>query len=218
MTDQGSGSQTKGVEGMSLAEPAPAQGPATPPAPRMTAAERESFFRQVYDAHFNYVWHSLRRYGVWERDLEDAAHDVFIVVHKKLDEFDQSRPVKPWLLGISFRVASDFRRRAQHKREVVDDDVMAVDESTQRQDAVLAQKEQQALVYRAMDTLDTDKRAVFVLHELEGHTMPVIAETLGVPLNTCYSRLRLARERFTQAVRQLQAERAANGTMEEVPS
>lgn len=214
MTDQGSDPQTESVEGMSLAESVPAPGPAAKEPSPMTAAEREGFFRRIYDEHFNYVWHSLRRYGVWERDLEDAAHDVFIVVHRKLDEFDQERPVKPWLLGIGFRVASDFRRRAQHRREVVDDDVMAVDENTKRQDAVLAQKEQHALVYRALDTLDTDKRAVLVMHDLEGHTMPVIAEALGVPLNTCYSRLRLARERFVAAVRQIQAAIAQSGTME----
>ena len=67
---------------------------------------------EVYTTHFRHVWHSLRRIGVPWADLEDAAHDVFVVVHRRLTDFDPERPIKPWLSGIAYRVASDRRRKA----------------------------------------------------------------------------------------------------------
>src|SRR5207248_2142231 len=72
----------------------------------------------IYEAQFGYVWHSLRRLGVRERDLEDLAHDVFVAFYRGIEGYDRARPVKPWLFGIAFRVASDYRRRAQHRLEV----------------------------------------------------------------------------------------------------
>jgi len=183
---------------------------ASPGTPGLTKKERDALFRQIYDREFNYVWHSLRRFGVWDRDLEDAAHDAFVVIHRKLHTYDQDRPLKPWLVGIAFRIASDFRRRAQHRHEIVSDEIEAVDtagDALQQIDA----RERRGLVRQALDTLDEDKRAVMVLHEIEGHTIVAVSEMLEVPLNTCYSRLRLARERFTSAVKRLQAQAQARG-------
>lgn len=225
LTDPSGGHQSRGVE--QRASEAPAHDAAEPsenaslkasdPVVGMTKKERDALFRQIYDREFNYVWHSLRRFGVWDRDLEDAAHDCFVVIHRKLHEFDQDRPLKPWLVGIAFRVASDFRRRAQHRRELVSDEVEAVD-PTQNAEHLVDAQQRRALVREAIESLDEDKRAVFVLHEIEGHTMPEVAEVLEAPLNTCYSRLRLARERFAAAVKRLQARndsrvvRAGGGT------
>lgn len=173
----------------------------------LTRAERDRLFREIYGQCFDYVWSTLRRFGVWDKDLEDAAHELFIVVHRRLDDYDRSRPIKPWLVGIAFRVASDFRRRASNRREIMDDEVVAVDDKRSQLEMV-AEREAKTLVARALESLDDDKRLVFVLHELEGRSIPEVAEQTGVPLNTCYSRLRLARERFTEAVRAIRAEPA----------
>lgn len=200
MTDLGGKGQSQGVD-MSTEEPS-----VSPPqlvAAELGIAEKEAFFREIYDDHFRYVWRSLKRYGVWERDLDDACHDVFIVVHRKLGEFDMARAVKPWLLGISFRVASDFRRRSQHRREIVSDDQVPVDEKTRSQDEMVEVNRKRAVVYKALETLDLNKRAVFVMHDMQEHGMPEVAEALGVPLNTCYSRLRAARKLFSEAIRSL---------------
>jgi len=205
MTDPEGPPQYRGVEqgGQTWTEPHldPPRVGAEPVGVR-SIAERDALFREIYNAEFSYVWNALRRFGVWERELEDASHDLFIVVHRKLDTYDRSRPLKPWLLGIAFRVASDFRRRAQHRNEVVKDEVDAVARE-KNAEALLSERERKDLVWRALDTLDTDRRAVFVLHELEGYPMPAISEMIEVPLNTCYSRLRIARERFATAVRAL---------------
>ena len=160
-------------------------------------------FESLYREHAGYVLFSLRRLGVHERDLEDLAHELFIVVARKLDEHDPSRPLRPWLFGIAFRVALDYRRSARFRREQLDnDDAEPVDVSPGA-DQLMEVAEKQRLVHRALDTLRMEQRAVFVLHDLDGTKVPEIATALGIPLNTAYSRLRLAREQFASAVREL---------------
>jgi RNA polymerase sigma-70 factor, ECF subfamily len=167
-------------------------------------------FSSIYRDHFQAVWLTLRRFGVWERDLEDAAHDVFIVAHRRMPDFDVSRPLRPWLKGIACYVASDFRRRAQHRREVVDNGD-AADRRSQglsghtpahgtRADVVHEQHETRELVMWALDQMDFDRRTVLVLHDIDGHPMPDVAFALGVNINTLYSRLRHARTEFKAIV------------------
>src|SRR5690349_23546888 len=78
-------------------------------------------FPAVFREHLGYVWHALRRLGVRERDLEDVTHDVFLAVFRKLEQYDPARPLRPWLFGFAFRVASDYRERARHRWEVAGD-------------------------------------------------------------------------------------------------
>ncbi|MCB9543672.1 MAG: sigma-70 family RNA polymerase sigma factor [bacterium] len=164
----------------------------------------------LYAAHFDHVWHTLRRLGVPARELEDAAHDVFVVVHRRHGELDPSRPARPWLTGIAWRVASDTRRRAHLRREWLDADAGdGCADGTPAADEALAAHEARALVDAALGALDLDRRVVFVMHELDGESGPAIADALEIPLNTVYSRLRTARERFRAAVRRLALTRGA---------
>jgi RNA polymerase sigma-70 factor (ECF subfamily) len=140
---------------------------------------------------------------VWEKDLEDAVHDVFLVVHRHLGDYDPSRPLRPWVTGIAYRVAANYRRRAAHRHEVAGDPPPDAASAQPRPDDVVQQRQAAALVQRALDDLEEGRRAVFVLHELEGHAVPEVARMLEVPVNTAYSRLRLARAQFTAAVRRL---------------
>jgi RNA polymerase sigma-70 factor (ECF subfamily) len=161
-------------------------------------------FNALYREHFAYVWRSLRRLGIREADLPDLTHDVFVVVHRKLADFDASRPAKPWLFGICFRTALDKKRRHSSFKESLSDTagehaVASMPDGA----AVVEQKEAHDVVMKALDELDLDKRAVFVMHELEGLSMPEIARVVDAPINTLYSRLRLAREDFVAAVRGL---------------
>jgi len=167
-------------------------------------------FRMLYEQYFDHVWHTLRRFGVAERELEDAAHDVFVVVHRKLHTFDPSRSARAWLGGIAWRVAADTRRRAHHRRETLDaragldrrDRLPAPDE-------VLAAREARRLVEEALAELDLERRAVLVMCDIDGASGPEAAEALEIPLNTVYSRLRTARERFRAIVRRLTMIRGA---------
>lgn len=164
------------------------QGPVLPP--RLEA---------LYAAELDFVWRSLRRLGVPAREQEDAAHDVFLAIHQALPRFDPTRPVKPWIFGIAFRVASARRRKGDAGLELTDE-LEHSDGGEGGPDSALEARQARAQVHQALQTLSEEQRAVFVLHELEEEPMPAIAEALGVPLNTCYSRLRLGRARFTEAL------------------
>jgi RNA polymerase sigma-70 factor (ECF subfamily) len=189
-------------------------GPPQTPAVDGTAPVDSPDFTAVYRAHFAYVIRALRRLGVREADLPDLAHDVFVVVHRKLSSFDPSRPMKPWLFGIAFRTALDKKRRHASFRETLADDAGETHAATTpTADAVVEAQQAHDVVMRALDALNDDQRAVFVMHELEGLSMPEIADVIEAPLNTLYSRLRLARDAFTTAVRCLSKPpvTAANG-------
>lgn len=165
-------------------------------------SEETRFFRAIFEEHFERVCRNLRRLGVRERELEDSAHEVFIVVHRLLHEYDRARPLLPWLFGITLRVASDYRHRPRYQREVLD--------ATETADGSVDPFDLEArwTVLRALEVLSDDKRAVLVMHDLEEYTMPEIAHVLGIPLNTAYSRLRLARADFRKA---LEGSDEANG-------
>ena len=171
------------------------------PSPRGDAALS---FRAIYEAEFDYVWESLRRLGVRRSDLEDVAHDVFVTVYRKLGDYDSFRPIRPWLFGIAFRVASDYRRSSRVQREVFDSELETKDPAPIA-DEQLASTEAHRLVMAALETINLDQRAVFILHELDGQTIPEIASALRAPLNTIYSRLRLARKAFATAAARLSA-------------
>ena len=164
----------------------------------------EDEFRSIFNAEVAYVWNALRRFGVRAEDVEDVAHNVWVIVHRKLGELDRSRPIRPWLLAISFRAAAADRRLAHKRHEVPEsDDDREIASEALAPDEELAAKRAHRLVFSALDALDLDRRAVFVMHEMDERPMKEIAEALDIPLNTGYSRLRLAREEFDAAIKRL---------------
>ena len=164
-----------------------------------------AFFRGLFDRELSYVFCSLRRLGVPDRDREDLANEVFFRVFQRLADFDPTRPARPWLFAFVVRVAAEHRSRAQARHEELGggDDVAQHAVAAPSSDAGEA-RDTNALVAAALDTLDLDKRAVLVLHDLDGHSVPEISEALGIPEGTAYSRLRAAREQFTAAARRTQ--------------
>jgi RNA polymerase sigma-70 factor, ECF subfamily len=161
-------------------------------------------FQSLYKQEFGYAWRTLRRLGVRESDLPDLAHDFFIVVFRHLSDYDASRPVRPWLFGIAFRVVSDYRRSARVVRETLGDAPELVDRAAPI-DEQIAEKQAREAVMRVLDALDLDRRAVLVMHDIDGHPVPEIAAALAIPVPTAYSRLRLAREDLAAAVKRLRA-------------
>jgi RNA polymerase sigma-70 factor (ECF subfamily) len=159
-------------------------------------------FRSIFDREFSYVWTSLRRLGVAPRDLEDVTHDVFVEVFRNLARYDAARPLRPWLFAFAFRFASDYRRLARHRVEVYEEPVGT--SADPPADDVVAARELRTLIAKALDSIELVRRGVFILHELDDRPMAEIADTLGIPVNTAYSRLRVAREEFTTTFRLLQ--------------
>jgi RNA polymerase sigma-70 factor (ECF subfamily) len=166
--------------------------------------DRQTRFRVLFEREFNYVWRALRRLGVHARDLEDVAQDVFVHVHRRLDDYDPARPMRPWLFAFAFRCASDWRRRARHRVEVAGDPDRAASSDLAADDAI-ALAEDRDLVSRALERVGIERRAVFILHEFDECPMKDIAESLGIPRFTAYSRLRVGRQEFTEAVHRLRA-------------
>ena len=159
-------------------------------------------FKEVYDAHFHFVWRSLRRLQVPSANLNDAVQDVFVVVLRRLHEFEGRSEVSTWLFAISLRVARDHRRRAHIRREVPYDDGFAPLVDPTGDTGAEAERHQELALFEAvLAELGLEQRIVFILFELESLTGDQIAEALAIPLGTVYSRLRLARVAFKRAAR-----------------
>ncbi|MGN6104350.1 MAG: RNA polymerase sigma factor [Kofleriaceae bacterium] len=155
-------------------------------------------FDEVYAAHVAFVWRVLRTFGLTEPQLEDAVQDVFVVVHRRLPEWEGRAAITTWLFAIARRVASSHRRRVGNQRTEA-----LVDEHASEADtfAAMSRAQAAATVFQILQQLDEDKRVVFALVELEQLSVPEVARMLDINLNTAYSRLRLARQAFELAVR-----------------
>ncbi|HEX6277784.1 MAG TPA: RNA polymerase sigma factor [Polyangiaceae bacterium] len=159
-------------------------------------------WEELYEAHFDFIWRSLRRLGVAASGLDDAAQEVFLVAYRRARDFEGRSTVKTWLFGIAWNVARRAARAPTRREEPLSDHVASdatnQEESASRAEAVRA-------LYGLLDELDAEKRAVFVMAELEEMTAPEIAEIADIPLNTVYSRLRTARSEFEAALKRRRA-------------
>ncbi len=155
----------------------------------------------AYQQEFDYLTRSLRRLGVPYSELEDLAHEVFLVLHRRWDDYDPTRALRPWLFGIAFRVVSAHRRR--HIREVPHAAIEAEDLAP-RPDQLMAAEQARSLVLKALEGVPMERRAVLVMHDLDNVAMREIASVLSIPLFTAYSRLRKARKELESSVLRLQ--------------
>ena len=176
------------------------------PVARVQALQSVPPFEVIYNEHFDLVFRNIRRLGVPEALIDDAVQEVFLVVYRRLGQFEGRSSLKTWIFSIVTRVASDhrrsLRRKSPHLRNAdsaVDADDIA-DERAEGPHERMERLEGVQLLHRLLDEIDDDKRIVLVLAELEGMTVPEIADTLGENLNTIYARLRAARREFEQAV------------------
>lgn len=166
-------------------------------------------FGDVYDEHFDFVWRTTSRLGVPESAVADVCQEVFIVVHRRLPEFEpRGASLKTWLYEIVRRIVRDYRRTRQRKpldrhEAETDPDVLPARAGRPDESADTAQRLR--LLHDALDAMDDDKRELFVLAELEQWTVPEIAQAYSLNVNTMYTRLRAARAQFMSAVRAVRA-------------
>lgn len=152
----------------------------------------------VYEANFAFVWRSLRGLGVMPEQLDDAVQEVFLVVHRRADEFERRSSLKTWLFAIAYRVAANFRRGARRRATDQLSGEFPSPAPSPEEHAVRA--ETARFVERFLDGESDAQRAAFTACVLEGMSVPEAADALGVNVNTLYSRLRLVRSRFMQAL------------------
>lgn len=157
-------------------------------------------FQSVYQAHFDFVWRSLRRLGVPPSALDDAHQEVFLVAYRRLGEFGGRSSLKTWLFGIAFNVVRHHRRSLKREREHEPLPETVHDASDHGPLESAAKAEAAAMLQAFLAQLDADKRAVFILVELEQMTVVEVAEATRTNLRTVYSRLRAARAEFEQAI------------------
>jgi RNA polymerase sigma-70 factor (ECF subfamily) len=160
----------------------------------------------VYAEHFAFVFRTMRRMGVPLALVDDAVQEVFLVVHRRLGEFEGRAALTTWLYRIAIRVAQHARRGARRKgiADAEDPDTVALPDSEGPHEHA-TRAEGRRLLRRVLDELDDDKRVVFILAEYEELSVREIAAALGENANTVASRLRAARQHFDEAVRRHQA-------------
>ena len=167
-------------------------------------------FEDLYERHFDVVWSSLRRLGVPVSDLPDVTQEVFVVVHRRLPEFEERAKLTTWLFRICHHAARDRARRAHVRREIADGrSAETVLEPRDGAERLLERRDDVELFQVVLDGMNEEQRAVFVMFELSEMTGEEIAETCEIPLGTVYSRLRLAREAFRTGVTRVMARRAS---------
>lgn len=156
-------------------------------------------FETIYHQYFDFVWAMTLRLGVSRAATDDVVQEIFLVVHSRLGTLREPESLRSWIYGIVRRTVSDHHR-AQRTRAAFGSALAA--EADLRQPAqqtpleLTEQSDQVKVLQSLLDELDPAKREVFILAELEELSVPEIAEALEIPLNTAYSRLRLAREAF----------------------
>jgi RNA polymerase sigma-70 factor, ECF subfamily len=156
-------------------------------------------FEGLYREHYPFVWKSVRRLGIPDAEVDDVVQDVFVVVHRRLGDFERRSSVRTWLFGIAYRVVRDKRRsfaaRVNRERSVEEP------RPPTEPDRKLSRHQAVAALDDLLAELDEDQRETFVMAEVVKMSAPEIAELTGVKLNTVYSRLRRAREAFEAALR-----------------
>jgi RNA polymerase sigma-70 factor, ECF subfamily len=151
----------------------------------------------VYELEFDYLVRTLRRLGVSRQDVEDLAHEVFLILYQTWEKYDPTRPLRAYLFGIAFRVAATHVRK---RRREIPHAVMDTSDLGPRPDQSLESKQARALVLSALERVPLPRRAVLIMHDIDRLPMSEIATALSIYRFTGYSRLRKAREEFAAAV------------------
>lgn len=172
-----------------------------------TPAER---LRSLLDQHFDFVWRSLRRLGLHEADVDDAAQEVFLVLAQKLDRVEVERE-RSFLIGTALRVASTYRRSSRRRREEAAEALDQELDLNLNPEELSELKRARPLLQEILDGMSLEQRTVFILSEIEELAAPAVAELLAVPVGTVHSRLRSARERFEAGTRRLLARESFSG-------
>jgi RNA polymerase sigma-70 factor, ECF subfamily len=170
-------------------------------------------FRAIYREHFPFVWRCMRRFGVHPASLDDATQDVFVVVHRRLGEFEGRSTVRTWLFGIALRVAKHHTRTQSQRGLQVTLDLELPDAEQLSPDEIAQRRNAARLLDAALYAMDEQLRIIFVLSELEDFTAKEIAEALNMNANTVSTRLRKARKELEKSIERMRAhEKWSSGT------
>jgi RNA polymerase sigma-70 factor (ECF subfamily) len=168
-----------------------------PPVPEATPDEA---CLGAFQSELDYVHRTLHRLGAPPPEVEDLAQDVFLALRGSWPNYDKSRPLRPYLFGIAFRIVRAHQRK---RRREVAWGVVDIDDTRPGPEAVLQTKQARAVVLAALERIPLPRRAVLVMHDLDDVPISEVASVLGIPRFTAYSRLRKARLELEAAVRRV---------------
>lgn len=154
----------------------------------------------TFQRELDYVFRTLRRLGISPSEVEDLAQEVFLALRRSWPEYDPDRPIRPYLFGIAFRIASAHQRKRNRE---VPFGVVEPGDAGPWPDEALQSKQARAMVLAALERIPLPRRAVLVMHDLDDVPIRGIASVLAIPLFTVYSRLRKARSELETAVRRM---------------
>jgi RNA polymerase sigma-70 factor (ECF subfamily) len=169
---------------------------------RTSEDEEAPSFDEVYEQHFAFAWRTMRGLGVQHGYLDDAVQDAFVIIHRRLGDFVPTASLRSWIFGIVRRVAKDYRRAEARRGPHVSVEERYLGADTNDPYIEATRNEALALVAAFSETLDEKRRAIFVLSELEQMSVPEISSTLGMNVNTVYSRLKVMKRNLTRFVAQ----------------
>jgi RNA polymerase sigma-70 factor (ECF subfamily) len=161
-------------------------------------ATRSLDFRTIFDTYGDFVQRTLRKLGVPSADVHDLCQETFVVVHRRLRDYDGRASLRTWIYAICSRMALAHRRSLRARREDACEDpeplaAAAAQDESAKSDRDIDVRRAVAEVEMLLSALDDEKRKVLVLHEIEGLSMSKIAGAVGCPVQTAYSRLHAAR-------------------------
>jgi len=157
----------------------------------------------AFETEFDYLFETLRRLGARPGEIEDLAQEVFLVLHRNWPTLDTTRPIRPYLFGIAFRIVFAHRRRCARE---IPTSRLDIEDGTTNPEGSLQSKESVALLHAALDRVPLPRRAVVVMHDLDGVPVVEIAQRLSISRFGTYARLRKARKELAAAVRKLSKE------------
>ena len=175
------------------------------PAGPTNAASEVPPFQAIYNQYVDFVWSSAGHLGAGPDIIDDVVQDVFIVIHSKISTLQRPEALRSWIYGIVRRTVSDYRR-SRRTRDAAGATLSAEPKSSRPSPLDLAERNAELeLLESVLAKLDEPKREVFVMVEILEMTVPEVVQSLEIPLNTAYSRLRLARQAFEEALARREA-------------
>ena len=166
-------------------------------------ADAEAWTRAIFVDHYDFIWRLLRRLGVPQGDVDDAAQQVFIVAVKRLDQIAEGSE-RSFLYGTAVRTASTFRRSATRRRKWLGGVTGDPECHRPSPEEEAEKREALAILDEALGHLGDDLRRVLILSDIEGLPVSEVASLEKIPAGTVASRLRRARKAFAERVRDLQ--------------
>jgi RNA polymerase sigma factor (sigma-70 family) len=167
----------------------------------LPATSPESACLEAFEGELDYLYVTLQRMGAGAAEIDDLLQEIFLVLYRRWSTLDMTRPIRPWLFGVTFRVLCASRRR--RAREVLCED-FELEDTGANPEVALQDRESLSMLSTALDRIPEARRSVVVMHDIEGVEVVGIARRLSLSRIGVYSRLYKGRRELASTLRRLQ--------------